>query len=94
MRCQGRLLDLIKCKALSLRRTTYLVLDEADKMFSMGFGTWCRGRRTACGRVSADRNAHERMHRTQSRKYAPFSAKCAPTARVGSARGRRWRGPP
>ena len=33
----GRLIDLIKMKACSLRRTTYLVFDEADRMFDMGF---------------------------------------------------------
>lgn len=33
----GRLIDLVKCKALSLARVTYLVLDEADRMFDMGF---------------------------------------------------------
>lgn len=34
----GRLLDLIGQKALSLEKVTTLVLDEADKMLSMGFG--------------------------------------------------------
>ncbi|EGD75963.1 vasa [Salpingoeca rosetta] len=33
----GRLIDLIKDKATNLRRVTYLVLDEADRMFDMGF---------------------------------------------------------
>ena len=33
----GRLIDMIKAKALNLRRTTLLVLDEADRMLSMGF---------------------------------------------------------
>ena len=35
---QGRLIDLIKKKALNLQRVTYLVFDEADRMFDMGFG--------------------------------------------------------
>lgn len=34
---QGRLIDLVKKKATSLSRVTYLVLDEADRMFDMGF---------------------------------------------------------
>ena len=34
----GRLIDLLKAKACNLQRTTVLVLDEADQMFSMGEG--------------------------------------------------------
>ena len=34
----GRLLDLIDHKALSLEQLQYLVIDEADKMFQLGFG--------------------------------------------------------
>ncbi|KYQ91669.1 putative RNA helicase [Tieghemostelium lacteum] len=34
----GRLIDMIKLKATNLQRVTYLVLDEADRMFDMGFG--------------------------------------------------------
>lgn len=34
----GRLIDMVKIKATNLERVTYLVLDEADKMFNMGFG--------------------------------------------------------
>ena len=33
----GRLIDLIKKKGTNLQRVTYLVLDEADRMFDMGF---------------------------------------------------------
>ncbi|MBK1828512.1 DEAD/DEAH box helicase [Haloferula rosea] len=33
----GRLLDLIKRKALTLEHVRYLILDEADEMLSMGF---------------------------------------------------------
>ncbi|XP_015782124.1 ATP-dependent RNA helicase DDX42 [Tetranychus urticae] len=34
----GRMIDMIKCKATNFERVTMLVLDEADKMFDMGFG--------------------------------------------------------
>ncbi|XP_013391796.1 ATP-dependent RNA helicase DDX42 isoform X2 [Lingula anatina] len=33
----GRLIDLVKKKATNLTRVTYLVFDEADRMFDMGF---------------------------------------------------------
>ncbi|KAL4490885.1 hypothetical protein ABPG72_008621 [Tetrahymena utriculariae] len=33
----GRLMEMIQKKATNLRRCTYVVIDEADKMFSMGF---------------------------------------------------------
>ncbi len=33
----GRLIDLIKKKGTNLKRVTYMVFDEADRMFDMGF---------------------------------------------------------
>ena len=33
----GRMIDLIKMKACTMRRTTFVVLDEADRMLDMGF---------------------------------------------------------
>ena len=33
----GRMIDLLKMKACSFKRVTYLVLDEADRMLDMGF---------------------------------------------------------
>lgn len=33
----GRLIDLVKKKVIDLKRVTYLVYDEADRMFDMGF---------------------------------------------------------
>ncbi|CAL8096293.1 unnamed protein product [Calicophoron daubneyi] len=33
----GRCIDLVKKKSTNLRRVTYLVFDEADKMFNLGF---------------------------------------------------------
>ena len=32
------MIDLVKKKATNLRRVTFLVYDEADRMFDMGFG--------------------------------------------------------
>lgn len=36
----GRMIDLIKIKATNLQRVTYLVIDEADRMFDLGFGKY------------------------------------------------------
>jgi ATP-dependent RNA helicase DDX42 len=33
----GRLIEMIKKKATNMKRCTYVILDEADRMFSMGF---------------------------------------------------------
>lgn len=33
----GRLIDFIKSKATNMRRASFLVLDEADRMFALGF---------------------------------------------------------
>lgn len=33
----GRMMDLIRMKACATRHVTYLVLDEADRMFDLGF---------------------------------------------------------
>lgn len=34
------MIDHVKKKATNLQRVTYLVFDEADRMFDMGFGTY------------------------------------------------------
>jgi hypothetical protein len=39
----GRMIDLVKMKACTMTRVTYLVLDEADRMFDMGFEGQVRG---------------------------------------------------
>jgi ATP-dependent RNA helicase DDX5/DBP2 len=38
----GRLIDMIECGATNLKRVTYLVMDEADRMLDMGFETQIR----------------------------------------------------
>lgn len=38
----GRLIDLVKLKATNLQRVTFLVFDEADRMFDMGFESQVR----------------------------------------------------
>lgn len=35
---QGRIIDLVKIEATNFTRITFLVFDEADRMFDMGFG--------------------------------------------------------
>ncbi|RKP38669.1 P-loop containing nucleoside triphosphate hydrolase protein, partial [Dimargaris cristalligena] len=48
----GRLIDLVKMKATSLRRVSYLVLDEADRMLDLGFEPQVR---SICERIRPDR---------------------------------------
>ncbi|RZF40698.1 hypothetical protein LSTR_LSTR007989 [Laodelphax striatellus] len=48
----GRMIDLVKMKATNLVRVTYLVLDEADRMFDMGFEPQVR---SICNHVRPDR---------------------------------------
>ena len=48
----GRLIDMIKMKALSMLRATYLVLDEADRMFDLGFEPQIR---SIVGQIRPDR---------------------------------------
>lgn len=50
----GRIIDLVKCKATNLTRVTYLVLDEADRMFDMGFEPQVR---SICNHVRPERQA-------------------------------------
>ncbi|XP_062215822.1 DEAD-box ATP-dependent RNA helicase 24 [Phragmites australis] len=48
----GRLIDLLKMKALNMFRATYLVLDEADRMFDLGFEPQIR---SIVGQIRPDR---------------------------------------
>ncbi|KAI8048892.1 P-loop containing nucleoside triphosphate hydrolase protein [Syncephalis plumigaleata] len=48
----GRLIDLVKMKATNLRRVTFLVLDEADRMFDLGFEPQVR---SICNNIRPDR---------------------------------------
>ncbi|CAG2177607.1 unnamed protein product, partial [Oppiella nova] len=48
----GRIIDLIKMKATNLLRVTFLVLDEADRMFDMGFEPQVR---SICNHIRPDR---------------------------------------
>lgn len=48
----GRMIDMIKMKATNLKRVTFLVLDEADRMFDMGFEPQVR---SICDHVRPDR---------------------------------------
>lgn len=48
----GRLIDMIKMKAATMTRATYLVLDEADRMFDLGFEPQIR---SIVGQIRPDR---------------------------------------
>ncbi|XP_042216561.1 ATP-dependent RNA helicase DDX42-like isoform X2 [Homarus americanus] len=48
----GRMIDMIKMKATNLQRVTFLILDEADRMFDMGFEPQVR---SICDHVRPDR---------------------------------------
>ncbi|CAI9104881.1 OLC1v1003666C3 [Oldenlandia corymbosa var. corymbosa] len=48
----GRLIDMLKMKALTMSRSTYLVLDEADRMFDLGFEPQIR---SIVGQIRPDR---------------------------------------
>ena len=50
--CPGRLLDLINQKHVNLHRTTYVVMDEADRMLDMGFEPQIR---KVVGQIRKDR---------------------------------------
>lgn len=52
MATPGRMIDMVKMNATNLTRVTYLVLDEADRMFDMGFETQVR---SICNHVRPDR---------------------------------------
>lgn len=51
----GRLIDLIKMKGTNMHRCTFLVLDEADRMFDMGFEGQVR---SISGQIRPDRQSN------------------------------------
>ncbi|CAG8456430.1 2814_t:CDS:10 [Dentiscutata erythropus] len=48
----GRLIDMVKMKATNFRRVSFLVLDEADRMFDLGFEPQVR---SICDNIRPDR---------------------------------------
>jgi len=48
----GRMIDMVKIKATNLERVTFMVLDEADRMFDMGFEPQVR---SICNHVRPER---------------------------------------
>ncbi|XP_019197538.1 PREDICTED: DEAD-box ATP-dependent RNA helicase 24 [Ipomoea nil] len=48
----GRLIDMLRMKAVTMTRATYLVLDEADRMFDLGFEPQIR---SIVGQIRPDR---------------------------------------
>ena len=48
------MIDFVKMKATNFLRCTYLVLDEADRMFDMGFEPQVR---SICNHVRPDRQS-------------------------------------
>lgn len=51
----GRLIDLIKMKGTNMHRCTFLVLDEADRMFDTGFEAQVR---SISGQIRPDRQSN------------------------------------
>jgi superfamily II DNA/RNA helicase len=56
----GRLNDFLESKTTNLRRCTYLVLDEADRMLDMGFEPQIRTIVSAIGVVIFNRGVYRR----------------------------------
>lgn len=50
----GRLIDMIKLKIAKMDRASFIVLDEADKMFDMGFEQQIR---SIMGQIRPDRQS-------------------------------------
>jgi hypothetical protein len=59
----GRLIEMLKLKATNMRRCTMLVLDEADRMFELGFEA-----QVTKAQVSGAVGGTRGRHRTWSRR--------------------------
>jgi ATP-dependent RNA helicase DDX42 len=66
------MIDLLRAKACSTRRTTYLVLDEADRMFDLGFEPQVR---SLVGWVRPDRQTLL-FSATMPRRIEALAAEC------------------
>jgi hypothetical protein len=77
----GRMADLIKMKACTMARVTYVVLDEADRMFDMGFEPQVRGRGLPTARAAhAVRTARSAHAAHKGRPAQPTqSSPCGPS---------------
>lgn len=65
----GRLVDLIEVGATNMRKVTYLVVDEADRMLDLGFEPYIR---RLLGMTRPDRQT------LMFRSAAPFTLICYP----------------
>eukprot|EP01041_Mallomonas_annulata_P008689 gene8689-17948_t len=68
----GRLLDLIATKKITLTQVSYLVLDEADRMLSLGFEQWLD--ESVVIRISTVELDHNNHHHTAIANAAAYTS--------------------